>query len=67
MVIRSQKDTTTNANLRPPVNQLLRHLKKQEVGLYKCLDSVLANISFVKEIANSYPSLSLVASLHCGL
>lgn len=67
MVNGSHNDTNADANLRPSVNQLLRILKKQEVGLYNCVNSVLADVSFVKEIANVYPSLSLVANLRCGL
>jgi len=67
MVQGSQKDTNADSYLRPSLNQLLRHLKKQEVGLYNCVNSVLGDVCFVKEIANIYPSLSLVANLRCGL
>ena len=49
------------------VNKVLRQLKKQEVGLYNCICSVLADTAFVKEIAGLYSDLPLVANLRCGL
>lgn len=49
------------------VNKVLRQLKKQEVGLYNCVCSVLADTAFVKEIAGLYTDLPLVANLRCGL
>lgn len=67
MAIGSADNTTIQFNVQPSVNQLLRHLKKQEIGLYNCINSVIEDVSFVKEIANIYPSLSLLANLRCGL
>ncbi|KAK9906569.1 hypothetical protein WJX75_004349 [Coccomyxa subellipsoidea] len=67
MAIGSADNTTILFNVQPSVNQLLRHLKKQESGLYNCINSVIEDVSFVKEIANLYPSLSLLANLRCGL
>ena len=51
----------------PSVNQVLRALKKREVGLYNCICSVLSDVAFVKEISLLYPSLPLFANLRCGL
>ena len=51
----------------PSVNQVLRELKKQEVGLYNCVCSVLSDIAFVREISLLYSHLPLLANLRCGL
>ena len=51
----------------PSVNQVLRALKRKEVGLYNCICSVLSDVAFVKEIHLLYNSLPLVANLRCGL
>ena len=59
--------STVQFNVQPSVNKLLRHLKKEESGLYNCINSVIEDVIFVKEIASIYPSLSLIANLRCGL
>lgn len=51
----------------PSVNQVLRALKRKEVGLYNCICSVLSDVAFVKEISLLYSSLPLLANLRCGL
>ena len=51
----------------PSVNQVLRELKKQEVGLYNCVCSVLSDVAFVREISLLYSPLPLLANLRCGL
>lgn len=67
MAVGSANDTTIQFSVQPSVNRLLRQLKRQEVGLYNCINSVIDDVLFVKEIANIYLSLSLVANLRCGL
>ena len=49
------------------VYQVTRELKKEENGLFNCLNSIVADVTFVGEIRNLYPSLPLVANLRCGL
>lgn len=51
----------------PSVNQVLRELKRQEVGLYNCVCSVLSDVAFVREISHLYSPLPLLANLRCGL
>ncbi|BDA46503.1 Uncharacterized protein C3F10.06c at N-terminal half [Coccomyxa sp. Obi] len=67
MAVGAANDSTIQFSVQPSVNRLLRQLKRQEVGLYNCINSVIDDVLFVKEIANIYPSLSLVANLRCGL
>lgn len=67
MAVGSSDDTTIQLSVQPSVNRLLRQLKRQEVGLYNCINSVIDDVLFVKEISNIYPSLSLIANLRCGL
>ena len=67
MAIGSADNKIFHFNVQPSVNKLLRHLKKQESGLYNCINSVIEDVFFVKEIVNIYPSLTLVANLRCGL
>lgn len=41
----------TPANLgAPSANKVLRHLKRQEQGLYNCVASVVADAAFVQEV-----------------
>ena len=51
----------------PSVSQVLRELKRQEVGLYNCVCSVLSDVAFVREITLLYSPLPLLANLRCGL
>lgn len=67
MAVGSTNDIIIRFSIQPSVNRLLRQLKRQEVGLYNCINSVIDDVHFVKEIANIYPSLPLVANLRCGL
>ena len=60
-------DWHASLNLHPSINRVLRILKKQEVGLYNCICSVISDTAFVKEIVSLYPALPLVANLRCGL
>jgi tRNA A64-2'-O-ribosylphosphate transferase len=54
-------------NQHKSISKVLRSLKRQEVGLYNCICSVLADTAFVKEIASLHPNLPLIANLRCGL
>lgn len=57
----------TPANLgAPSANKVLRHLKRQEQGLYNCVASVVADAAFVQEMAALHPELPVVANLRCG-
>jgi tRNA A64-2'-O-ribosylphosphate transferase len=49
------------------INRVLRHLKREEVGLYNCICSVIDDASFVREIANLYQELPVFANIRCGL
>jgi len=51
----------------PTFNQVLRDLKRQENGLYNCLNSIVSDSIFVQEIAGLYPGLPLCSNLRCGL
>ena len=61
--------TELNASLHQhkSISKVLRSLKRQEVGLYNCICSVLADTAFIKEIASLHPDLPLIANLRCGL
>lgn len=52
---------------RPSYAQVLRQLKRRECGLYNCINSVLADAAFVREIAALYPGFPVLANLRCGL
>ena len=51
----------------PSYAQVLRQLKRRERGLYSCINSVLADAAFVREIAALYPGFPVLANLRCGL
>lgn len=40
----------------PSVNQVLRQLKRQEVGLYNCINSILTDALFVEEVPPLHPN-----------
>ena len=52
---------------RPSYAQVLRQLKRRECGMYNCINSVLADAAFVREIAALYPGFPVLANLRCGL
>ena len=52
---------------RPSYAQVLRQLKRRECGLYNCINSVLTDAAFVREIAALYPGFPVIANLRCGL
>lgn len=49
------------------LNQVLKHLKREESGLYNCIHSISADTTFVRSIAAQYRQLPLCANLRCGL
>ncbi|KAK9845521.1 hypothetical protein WJX81_008456 [Elliptochloris bilobata] len=51
----------------PSYAQVLRQLKRRECGVYNCINSVLADAAFVREVAALYPGFPVLANLRCGL
>ena len=49
------------------MNQVLKHLKREENSLYNCLNSVVHDSAFDRQTAELYPSLPVFANLRCGL
>ena len=49
------------------MNQVLKHLKREENSLYNCLNSIIHDSVFVRQTAELYPSLPVFANLRCGL
>jgi hypothetical protein len=49
------------------VYKVTRELKKEQNSLFNCINSILEDAAFVKEIALLYPAVPLLANLRCGL
>ena len=47
--------------------KVTRELKKEQHSLFNCINSIIEDAAFVKEIALLYPGVPLLANLRCGL
>ena len=49
------------------IYKLTRQIKRDDVGMYNCLCSIVDDAEFVNEVTNLYPGIPVFANLRCGL
>jgi hypothetical protein len=47
----------------PSANKVLRHLKRQEQGLYNCVASVVTDAAFVQEVRSPWHQIAATCPL----